>query len=180
MCRNILLHPTIRATMTDTMLKREEERGLYPKKIMVLVNNCVNQPHDLDIHQQVNNNQLNFNNGGMAQYVANSIIGEVDKQEARDRILSSKTAAKSTRDRIMSITKKMTAGKLLLEGRSFTLDKNALEQAEERHKLQGKQRIDKIKKPILPILNFVEKQAKRCSVTDCLEILVNGKTVGTY
>ena len=67
------------------------------------------------------------------QYVTNTIIGEIDCQKARDRILKNKSKAKTKRDRILAIKKKMTAGKLVLEGRSFHLGKTVLEHAEYRN-----------------------------------------------
>ena len=131
--RNLLLNDMIRATMTTAMMEEERKKGLYPYERVPITS--TNTGSLLRPHQQSSNrSSLNFSSGGMAQYVANTIIGEVEKQAARDRILARKTAAKSERDRIMSITKKMTAGKLVLEGRCFHLNRNVLDQSEKRHK----------------------------------------------
>ena len=64
----------------------------------------------------------------MAQYVANTIMAEIDRQDARERNQNNKTIGKTRRERIMAITKKLTAGKLVLDGRSYHLDQNVLDQ----------------------------------------------------
>ena len=133
--RNLLLHKVICATMTSQMLLEEKRRGLYPYVRLPLDTSLVHNTYQVQYQSQpsTDSNQLSFSKGGIAQYVANSIIGEVDKQHARDWILQTKTAAKTERERILAIKKKMTAGKLILEGRTFVLNKKVLEQAEQHH-----------------------------------------------
>ena len=82
----------------------------------------------------------------MVEFVASSIIGEVDKQNARVRIMNRKTCAKSQRECILSIAKRMTAGKLVLDGRCFHLNGHVLEQAEQRHNQKQQELKEKQKK----------------------------------
>ena len=77
---------------------------------------------------------MNFKNGAIAKHVANTIISECDRQAARERIKRLKTEGQSTRDRILAITKKMTAVKLVLEGGLFILDDAVYEQGERKKK----------------------------------------------
>ena len=165
--RNLLLHEMIRATMTTLMVEVERKRGLYPQLRLPLSDiNTPTSSHPStnydqlsDLRNEISSNEtrLNFSSGGMAQYVANTIIGEVDKQNARDRILARKTAAKSERDRILSITKKMSAGKLVLEGRCFQLNEHVLEQAERRHKSIQEEIRNKLKKNDFNYLELCRK-----------------------
>lgn len=71
---------------------------------------------------------LNFKDDIVAKHVANTIISEFDREQARERIKKLKTEGKSVRDRIMGISKRMAAGKLVLDGGSFILDNTVYEQ----------------------------------------------------
>ena len=93
----------------------------------------------------------------MSAYVADAIIGEVDKQSARDRILKRKVTAKSERDRILSIAKKMTAGKLVLEGRTFRLNETVLQQVKQRQAERMAEFTTKHKKKCFTYLDMCRK-----------------------
>ena len=81
----------------------------------------------------------------------------VDKQSARDRILKRKVTAKSERDRILSIAKKMTAGKLVLEGRTFRLNETVLQQAKQRQAERMADLTKKQKKKCFTYLDMCRK-----------------------
>ena len=114
-----------------------------------MTNNNINSQH-----------QLSFTGGSMVEFVASTIISEVDKQKARVRILDQKKKAKSQRDRILSIAKKMTAGKLVLEGRSFHLNEHVLEQAQRRQDEKLQKINEKKKKADLIYLELCDKADK--------------------
>ena len=98
----------------------------------------------------------------MAQYVANTLISEVDRQSARNRILENKRVSTSQRERILSILKKMTAGKLVLEGRSFHLNMDVLQQAEMRNAEKQQALADKQKKNDFAYLDLCSKADEVC------------------
>lgn len=93
----------------------------------------------------------------MAQYVANTLISEVDKQNARNRILGNKITARSQCECILSIAKKMTAGKLVLEGRLFHLNMDVLEQAESRNAEKLRVLAEKHKKADFAYMDLCKK-----------------------
>ena len=77
-------------------------------------------------------------------------MAENDRQKARERNQNLKKEGKSKRERILDITKKMTAGKLVIEGGSFALDDDVLMQGETREMkaleaLGDKRRADDLK-----------------------------------
>ena len=101
--------------------------------------------------------QLSFANGALAQYVLNSLVSEVDKQNARKKILERKEYAMTQRQRILMIAKQMTAGKLVLEGRSFHLNQDVLDQAEMRHAQKEESKREKQRKNDLNYLDICSK-----------------------
>ena len=93
----------------------------------------------------------------MVEFVASSIIGELDKQNARLRIMNRKSSSNSQRERILKIAKKMTAGKLVLEARCFHLNQHVLEQAEERNNEKEQQMKEKQRKTDFQYLELCAK-----------------------
>ena len=130
----LLLDPNLRDTLTDDLIRWELESGLFPTAVL---DECKDMMYVEDengdvmfksmVASGVGSESLNFGGGVLAQHVANTVISECDKQAARERVLKRKTEGISRRERIMKIKKKMTAGKLVLEGGSHHLDKNVLE-----------------------------------------------------
>ena len=58
-------------------------------------------------------------------------MSEVDRQVARERNLKRKTMGGTMNERIMAIKKRVTAGRLVLKGRSFALNKDVLQHSED-------------------------------------------------
>ena len=131
--------------MTESMINAEIERNIFPLEY-------INQ---LKQRQYTENNgivsfvvgsiestdkKFNFNGGAIALHVANLIMAENDREEARERNKQLKQQGKTTSEQIALITKKMTAGKLVVEGGSFHLNEDVLKQALKRElELQKKQ-----------------------------------------
>ena len=130
----LLLETVVRATVTEDMLKWERDCGLFSESQInkyhsnlhystdengaVTIQNCSNTTLDYG-------KDLNFNHV-TAQYVVNTIISEADRQEARERIQKAKTEGCTLRDRLRSINKKLTAGKMVLDLRKYHFDDHIL------------------------------------------------------
>ena len=131
----LLLHPLIMATMTETMILNEKKRNIFPRKILQeLEANVYNESNGtvsfgVRAHSD-SNTKFNFTGGPIACHVANSIMNEVDREEARQRIKHMKQEGKTKAERIASITKRMTAGKLVVDGGSFHLNDYVLQQVQ--------------------------------------------------
>ena len=135
----LLLNPVLRATMTEEMIHWESESGLFPSQyIQDGMNMCYVEEEFGKVSLKTvkssgfDNVDMNFDGGAMAQHVANSVISEVDKQKARERNTKRKREGNHKRDRIMKIRKKLTAGKLVLEGGSHHLDMHVLDHVRRR------------------------------------------------
>ena len=89
---------------------------------------------------------LNFTGGALAQHVANTVVGECDRQNARQRLLKRKSEGDTCRDRIMRIKKKLTAGKLVLDGGSHHLDRNVLDHVQQKRQEMEAETIAKRRK----------------------------------
>ena len=127
--------------MTQEMIDCEQESGLFPswllnenkeKTFVEDSNGAVSlcSIKNVDPKMKV----LNFDRGCMAKYVADTVLGEVDRQESRERSQKRKREGETRRNRIMKIQKKLTAGKLVLQGGSHHLDHSVLEHVERRHR----------------------------------------------
>ena len=138
--RNLLLDGIIRANITSVQIEEERQTGLYPYQRMTGEEQC----QTTETINDLGSSELNFAGGGIAEYCANNIMQEIDRQDARKRNMDMKTEGGNVRDRVLGIKKKITAGKLVLEGRRFALDKNVLEHAESEH--QKKQKNDRLRK----------------------------------
>ena len=134
--KKLLLHPIILATITESRINFEIERGIFPSKVLDELSSSVytvtNGDVKFGIHHDTNPTPFNFKGGGIATHVANTIIAETDREEARERNQRLKAEGRSIAERVSSITKRMTAGKLVVEGGSFHLNEDVLQQAEVR------------------------------------------------
>ena len=146
--RNLLLDPTIRATIIQQQIDQEKESGIFPSNIQS------SQPSsELSTNHNTQNNSpslsdvagLNFTDG-IAHYVSSVIMTETDRQQARATAYKRREDGSTTRDKILNINQKMTAGKLLSQCRSHHLGKDVLDQAKERESLRKTQVADKFRK----------------------------------
>ena len=139
--KNLLLHPLIRSNMTESNMRDEVTRGIFPSRVLRENQNVeyIDNGGHVSIKRiskkRKADESLNFNKGVVAKHVANTIMSECDRQTARERIKKLKTEGTTTRERVLAITKKMTAGKLVLDGGSFILDSSVYEQGERKKKL---------------------------------------------
>ena len=99
--RALLFDNTIRATITQDMLKWESECGLFSdvqlKKYQrdLFYSDDGNGMISVKSHKGLSNAKHNINLDGLtAQYVTNTIISETDRQIARQRIQKLKTEGK--------------------------------------------------------------------------------------
>ena len=129
-CRILLLNPIIRATMTEDMLSWERSCGLFGKEMLKELHDvcyCKRQQGQVSLEcVRVTNGKLNFSGGATSQYVANNVMAEVDRQQAREVNLKRKLEGTTAIERFQKITKKLTSGKLVLEARQSKLDINVL------------------------------------------------------
>ena len=126
--------------MTETMIKYEVERKIFPTRELDALLCAKYEESQNGVVFKVQESRptaaerLNFNSGGMAQHVANTIMAESDREVARERNKCLKAVGKSKSERVLAISKRMTAGKLVIDGGSFHLNKDVLDQAENREK----------------------------------------------
>ena len=99
---------------------------------------------------------LNFADG-LAHYVSSVIMTETDRQQARATAYKRKEDGSTTREKILNINQKMTAGKLVSQCRSHHLGKHVLEQAEERETSRKTRVADKFKKDEILYIKSCEK-----------------------
>ena len=134
--KTLLIHSIILATITESCINFERERKIFPTQVLEPLTMSVYMEINANVTFTVNNNDgnhhFNFNGGPIASHVANSIMAETDREEARKRNKSLKAEGRSVAEQVALITKKMTAGKLVLDGGTFHLDENVLQQAERR------------------------------------------------
>ena len=158
---NLLLDPILRATMTEEMIQWEISSGLFPSSVTESSRSLfydedkkgnISLTSKVKINYSDTSHNLNFSKGPLAAYVCDTIVSEVDRQTARERLQKCKEEGETKRERIMKIQKKLTAGKLVLDGRSYHLDRTVLEQVERRHKAIEKTQKDKKNKEILDFM----------------------------
>jgi hypothetical protein len=142
--RNLLLNSRIRATMTQQQLNDEKELGLIPTERQSNV--TTNQQQQLNNQQyiSISNNttvdpEFNYEHS-LTDYCLQTLTQEQDRQKARERAYRNREKGKITSSLVKDIRGKMTAGKLVIQGRSHSLDMNVLEQARAEDKIKkGKQ-----------------------------------------
>ena len=128
--RVLLQHYMLRATMTEEMLRWEKLSGYFG-------NNLLNRLHNVEYVEdkckvtlscrsltQEFGTELNFRDGATAQYVSTTILTESDRQAARQRSQRLKEEGTTIRERLDKISKKITAGRLVLDVRSYGLTKD--------------------------------------------------------
>ena len=87
----LLLHPIILATITESRIKFEQERMIFPTKVLEDIALAIyTEANGLVSFGVCNNNDggsnsLNFKGGPIATHVANTIMAEKDREEARER-----------------------------------------------------------------------------------------------
>ena len=130
---SLLLEPELRATMTQEMIDWERESNMFPSSVIEQHTDMYYVEEDgraylTSIHNHQNDkSEFNFDKGAMAQFVADTVLGAVDRQKSRDRVQKRKSEGETRRNRILKIQKKLTAGKLVLDGRSHHLDHTVLD-----------------------------------------------------
>ena len=113
--------------MTEAMLEDEKLSNIFGPDLMKrlhLVNyaelngkvklKCVNEASQ----------KLNFSGGATSQYVACSVMAEVDRQRARQLNMDRKVEGTNAIQRLQMISKKITSGKIHLDARQSVLDIN--------------------------------------------------------
>ena len=150
--RNLLLDPTIRATILKEQLDQEIESGLFPtsqsshdlpqNESHTISTNQIHQAHSSSLTEV---RGLNFSQG-LGHYVATTIMTETDRQEARATAYKRKEQGATVRERVLNINQKMTAGKLVSQCRTHHLGVHVLEQAEVRETLRKTTVSDKFKR----------------------------------
>ena len=92
----LLIHPIILATITESWIKFERKRKIFPTQVLESLAMLVYMENDGNIMFTVNNNdgnhRFNFKGGPIATLVANSIMAETDHKEAceQNKILKAK------------------------------------------------------------------------------------------
>ena len=104
-----------------------------------------------------NNNYINFTSGVTARHVAGMIMTEVDRQEARQRNQAMRQTGTTAREQLMNITRRLTAGRLTIEGRHYHLDKNVLEFVQRRELQLQTDQLEKRRKEDLNYLKLCYK-----------------------
>ena len=146
--RNLLLDPTVRATILKEQIDLEIESGLFPTK------QSSSEQQNITSTNQINSNHesppsevkgLNFSEG-IAHYVATAIMTETDRQAARATAFKRKEQGSTLRDRVLNISQKMTAGKLVSQCRTHHLGVHVLQQAEIRETERKSTLSDKFKR----------------------------------
>ena len=134
-----MLDPLICATMIEEMIEWKKKSGLFPSwAIESAAEMCYYEHGDGSISFKSTKlcdeamNKLNVEKGALAQYVADTILCEVNRQKSCERVQKQKLEGDTKRNRILKIQKKLTAGKLVLDGCSYHLDHNVLQHVERR------------------------------------------------
>ena len=164
--RALLLHPTLRATMTEEMLVWEKKSGLFGPEL-------IKRMHDIEyVHtngivtissrseSDDTNTSLNFNKGITAQHVSNTIMTENDRQIARQRSQKLKKEGLIMNERLKKVKKKMTAGRMVLELRQYGLKGNILDQMREIDKKNKDEDIEKERRAELAYMKLCYRADK--------------------
>ena len=123
----LLLHPLIRASMTEQLIDWEKRSGLFGKKLMNKLHTlkCVERDGTVTLQcDHEDNDELNFDGGATSRYVACNVMAEVDGQNARERNMNLKVEGTLAIERLAMINKTITSGKLHLDVRQCKLDIN--------------------------------------------------------
>ena len=131
----LLLDTTLRVKMAEAMIRKERRSGLFPLirlpelfSIQYVMNQGdVFMNMNVQREQRDSQTRLNFDAGITARYVSNAIMTEVDRQQARERNQRNRQAGTTARERLQTITRRLTAGRLTTEGRHYHLNSDVLE-----------------------------------------------------
>ena len=163
--RNLLLHPVIRATMTEDMLAKETSWNIFPFKRMpnlqlVEYVECGGKGN-ISVRSRVideaSNLKLNFNGGVTTKFVSSAIMSDVDRQLARERNQKKRDEGKTLKERLLSITKHMTSGLMTLKARTYHLDKTVMEHAKEQKVVRSNKKIERRQEDDLEYLKLCFK-----------------------
>ena len=163
--RNLLLHPVIRATMTEDMLAKETSWNIFPFKRMpnlqlveyVECGGKGNISLRSRVIDEARNLKLNFNGGVTTKFVSSAIMSDVDRQLARERNQKKRDEGKTLKERLSSITKHMTSGLMTLKARTYHLDKTVMEHAKEQKVVRSNKKIERRQEDDLEYLKLCFK-----------------------
>ena len=130
--------------MTKQQLQHEEESGLFPteKRDQILIDN---QDKRYMTESNTINPEFNYEHS-LADYCLQTLTQEEDRQKSRERAFKNRQEGKTTAALVSDIRGKMTAGKLVIKGRTHALNMNVLEQARVEDKLKKEQRFKRKRK----------------------------------
>ena len=137
--RNLLLHPVIRATITEGMLEDEKMNLLFPHERLshlhnyhykVQGNGAVSIVHARE--DDINYREINLDGGATSKHVTCTIVSDYDRQKARERSQKLKQEGTTLKGRLAKIRKHMTSTKLTIEGRHYHMDKAVYDHAKSR------------------------------------------------
>ena len=137
--RNLLLHPVIRATITEGMIEDEKINMLFPHKRLSHLHNYHYKDHgngQVTIRHaredNINYEKINLNGGATSKNVTCTIVSDYDRQRARERSQKLKEEGTVLKERLAKIKKHMTSTKLTIEGRHYHMDKAVYNHAKSR------------------------------------------------
>jgi hypothetical protein len=147
--RNLLLHPDIRASMTETQKKEEYDSGMYPsirlasEKIDDLRPSMMSRDEMQNLRNlpplspsssisSIRSDQIDLNfNGNLARSLLKTLVRAHDLQEVRKEIMASKTEEIERKDRIKKM-ERFTAANLITSGGTHTLGVELLDEVKHR------------------------------------------------
>lgn len=137
--RNLLLHPVIRATITEGMIEDEKKNFLFPHKRLSHLHNyhykVQNNGHVSIKHareDEIDYQKINLNGGATSKNVTSIIVSDYDRQRARERSQKLKDEGTTLKDRLAKIRKHMTSTKLTIDARHYHMDKAVYNHAKSR------------------------------------------------
>ena len=147
--RMLLLHPIIRATMTEEMIEKEKILDIFPVNRvpslhMIQYEDSGNGKISIRCRtsEEVNTIPLNFSGGVTSKFVSSTIMSDLDRQRARERNQKKRDEGKTLKERLSSITKHMTSGLMTLKGRNYHLNKTVLEHAKDQKVVRDKKKLE--------------------------------------
>ena len=117
------------------MIRNERRSGLFPLLRLqelfsmqyVMSNGDVFRNMNVQSKQRHTPTQLNFDAGVTARYVSNAIMTKVDRQQAQERNQRNRQAGITARERLQTITRRLTTGHMTTKGRHYHLNSDVLE-----------------------------------------------------
>ena len=134
--RNLLLHPTIDASMTETMIKDERQMTIFSHKhcsnLLNVDYTCLGNGKVVLRHVCKEDQKLvaiNLNGGITSQQVVSPIFTDHDCQVACERSQKMKEEGKTVCQRLASIKKRLTLTSMTIMGRHYHMDGHVLNHA---------------------------------------------------